>query len=388
MIEAAKRIAGVEEYYFSTKLRQIAQWQAAGREVINLGIGSPDLPPSAQVVKALNTAAEVAGNHGYQSYQGLPALREAIAGFYLRMYGVNLSSSTEILPLLGSKEGIMYLSQAYLNEGDAVLVPNPGYPAYAAAARMAGAIVVNYSLKAENNYEPDFNEIQDLIKKNPVKLMWINYPHMPTGAAASKELFHAFAHLARKYQFILANDNPYGLLQNSKPLSLLAAGAIEAFPCVELNSLSKSFNMAGWRVGMLCGNAEILKNVLKVKSNVDSGMFKPVQLGAIEALKLDNDWFAELQAEYQTRRAMAQKFFDQLGCRYRLGQEGMFVWAQIPGNWPSGEALVEHLLENDGIFITPGFIFGSEGEKFVRVSLCSTSKTFEYAIEKVKKLDK
>lgn len=387
MIKSAQRIAGLEEYYFSSKLRQIAQWQSEGREIINLGIGSPDLPPSPSVINALQQAASHPANHAYQSYQGLPALRQAMADFYERIYGIKLSPDNQILPLLGSKEGIMYLSMAYLDPGDIVLVPDPGYPAYASAARMAGATVVSYPLKAQNHYLPDIEAIAEFAQNKSVKLMWVNYPHMPTGASGTEQTFAQLANLAMRNGFIMANDNPYGLLQAGKPLSLLSGLDLNQAPCVELNSLSKSFNMAGWRVGMLCGNAEILKQTLKVKSNVDSGMFKPVQIGAIEALKAEPIWFLTLQQTYATRRLLAAQLFDTLGCTYLPGQQGMFLWAQIPEKWQSGELLVEHLLQEAGVFITPGFIFGSEGEQYVRVSLCSTPQQFEKAkvwVERVK----
>lgn len=380
MITKAKRLQNVKEYYFSTKLREVAALIGAGKPIINIAIGSPDLAPSKSVLEAIQNSLVHEKAHGYQSYQGLPAFREAIGDFYKRNYRVELDSNSEILPLMGSKEGIMHISMAFLNEGDEVLIPNPGYPTYTSVTNLVGANPVFYDLTDENNWEPDFEALEkmDLSK---VKIMWVNYPHMPTGAPATKELYEKFVSFAIKHQILLVNDNPYSFILNDTPLSILEIdGASEI--ALELNSLSKTFNMAGWRVGMLLGNAELIKTVLQVKSNMDSGMFFGIQQGAISALKLSDEWYKSINAVYARRREIVWKIFDKLNCTYDRGSVGMFVWAKLPEGITTDQC-VDDLLYNKNIFITPGSIFGSNGEGYVRISLCLDEKLLTEALERL-----
>ncbi|PHN01444.1 pyridoxal phosphate-dependent aminotransferase [Flavilitoribacter nigricans] len=381
-IQTASRLGQVEEYYFSRKLREIAQMRAEGKDVLNLGIGSPDLPPAPEVIETLHQASSSAGNHGYQSYNGIPELRQAFADWYRNWFEVELDPNTEILPLIGSKEGIMHISMTYLEAGDEVLVPNPGYPTYSAVARLTGASIRHYNLEADKGWFPDLDALgqEDLSK---VKIMWINYPNMPTGTPASKEFFSDLVDFARKHEILIINDNPYAFILNDEPLSLLSVpGAMDV--AMELNSLSKSHNMAGWRAGMLAGKKEFLQDVLRFKSNMDSGMFRPLQMAAAKALSLPESWYRDLNAVYTGRRSKVFALLDQLGCTYNTDQVGMFVWAETPEQYPDGYALSDEVLEKAHVFITPGGIFGSSGTPYIRVSLCSTEAVFAEALDRIK----
>ena len=376
----AERLKSVQEYYFSKKLREVKGLIAAGKPIINMGIGSPDLAPSKAVLEALKDSITDPGASQYQSYQGLPELREAIASFYKEKYEVKVNPLDEILPLIGSKEGIMHISMAFLNKGDEVLLPNPGYPTYAAVTKLVEAIPKTYDLVAENDWFPDLEALakQDLSK---VKLMWVSYPHMPTGATASKEQLTALVAFAKAHQILLVNDNPYSFVLTKNPTSILnIEGAQDC--CLELNSLSKTFNMAGWRVGMLLGNSENINAVLKVKSNMDSGMFYGIQKGAIAALKSGNDWFAQLDNIYTKRRNLLFKLVDKIGAVYDKNAVGMFVWAKLPKGAKSSEQYIDELLYNKNIFIAPGTIFGSNGEGYIRFSLCVKEDKIREAISR------
>lgn len=381
MIEVANRLHTVEEYYFSKKLREVNLLIANGKPIINLGIGSPDLQPPQKVIEALTNGLLNPNAHKYQSYQGLPELREAIAGFYKNHFSVNLSANTEILPLMGSKEGIMHISMAYLNEGDAVLIPNPGYPTYQSVTKLVGAKPVFYELDEKNNWLPDLKTLEktDLTK---VKLMWVNYPHMPTGAQPTKYLFEELVAFAKRHNILIVNDNPYSFILNDSPKSILSVkGAKDV--CLELNSLSKTFNMAGWRVGMLAGNNEHINHVLKVKSNMDSGMFYGIQKGAIEALKCSKMWFSTLNSVYQQRRNLVWQLADALNCTYDKNATGLFVWAKLPA-YVKAEEFIDLILKENHIFITPGTIFGSQGEGYIRFSLCASNDVLEEALARLK----
>ena len=369
-VHPAERLKQVGEYYFSRKLEQVRKMRASGIDVINLGIGSPDLAPSSAAIEAARQSLLSEKSHGYASYRGTPELRQAMADWYQRTYQVKLDPATEVLPLLGSKEGILYLSLAYLNPGDRVLVPNPGYPAYSSVASLIGAKVIHYDLKEESGWYPDLDDLEksDL---SGCKLMWVNYPHMPTGKSATGELFERLMEFGKRRGILICNDNPYGLVLNrDAPLSLLNRDpALET--CLELNSLSKSFNMAGWRVGMILGNAAVIDAVLQVKSNVDSGMFLPVQAAAISALGTSLSWHEERNQVYRERREVVWRIFDRLGFSYDRSQVGLFVWAKAPSEVPDVEAFVDDLLERLHIFLTPGFIFGTNGAGYARASLCA-----------------
>lgn len=381
MIEPANRLNTVEEYYFSKKLREVNLLIASGKPIINLGIGSPDMQPPQKVVDALNAGFSNPNAHKYQSYQGLPELRDAMAGFYKEHFRVNLSPSTEILPLMGSKEGIMHISMAYLNEGDEVLIPNPGYPTYQSVTNLVGAKPVFYELDEANNWMPDLKALSksDLSK---VKLMWVNYPHMPTGAQPSKYVFEELVAFGKKHNILIINDNPYSFVLNNNPRSILEVeGAKEV--CLELNSLSKTFNMAGWRVGMVVGDSKYVNNILKVKSNMDSGMFFGIQKGAVEALKCSKMWFVTLNNVYQQRRNLVWQLADALNCTYDKKATGLFVWAKLPP-FVKSEEYIDLILKNNHIFITPGTIFGSKGEGYIRFSLCASTEVLEEALARVK----
>ncbi|WP_333599826.1 pyridoxal phosphate-dependent aminotransferase [Flavobacterium sp.] len=378
MITTANRLESVQEYYFSRKLREVRQMLAEGKPVINMGIGSPDLAPDASVIEAMHKAMFDDKAHEYQSYQGLPELRKGMADFYQNHFGVSLDSNTEILPLMGSKEGIMHISLAFLNEGDEVLIPNPGYPTYASVTELVQAKAVFYDLVADNNWQPDFEKLeqQDLSK---VKLMWVSYPHMPTGANGTLELFEKLVAFGRKHHILIVNDNPYSFVLNKNPLSILQVdGAKEV--ALELNSLSKTYNMAGWRVGMVMGNPRLIDAVLKVKSNMDSGMFYGIQKGAIEALKLGTDWFEKQNEIYTKRRNLIFQLAEKLKCTFDKNSVGLFVWAKLPEGIASSEAFIDNVLLEKNIFITPGTIFGSNGEGYIRFSLCVTEAKIEEAI--------
>ena len=381
MIEPANRLQSVEEYYFSKKLREVNLLKASGLTIINLGIGSPDLHPPQKVITALTNSLTNPDAHKYQSYQGLPELREAMASFYREQYNVALSPKTEILPLMGSKEGIMHISMAYLNEGDEVLIPNPGYPTYESVTKLLSAKPVFYDLTQENNWFPDILALEksDLSK---VKLMWINYPHMPTGAKATYKLYEELVSFARRNNILIVNDNPYSFILNDAPKSILAVqGAKEV--CLELNSLSKTFNMAGWRVGMVLGDQKYIDNILKVKSNMDSGMFYGIQKGAIEALKCSEMWYISLNSVYGQRRELIWKLAKVLNCTFDKNASGLFVWAKLPA-LVKAEEFVDIVLKKHHLFIAPGTIFGSNGEGYLRLSLCESVEDIEEAIARVK----
>lgn len=386
-IRPADRVANVKEYYFAGKLREVAAMRAAGKDVISLGIGGPDLPPATEVIDALCEGARNPANHSYQTFNGLPELRRAFADWYSREYGVALDPDSEILPLIGSKEGIMHLSMAFVNPGDVVLVPNPGYPTYTSASRLAGAEVMSYALTEDGGWHPDFDALEQLaaVREGRVKIMWVNYPHMPTGAPASKALFRRIVDFGRRHGILIAHDNPYSFIlkpEDEAPLSILSIdGAREC--CIEMNSLSKSHNMAGWRMAMMAGSNEILKMVTRVKSNVDSGQFKPVMLAATEALRLSAPWTDALNAHYRRRRVIAERIMTALGCSYDSRQRGMFLWGRIPDTESSAEALADRMLYEKNIFLTPGFIFGTAGERYIRISLCATEVNLERALRRI-----
>ena len=381
MITTANRLASVQEYYFSRKLREVAQMVQKGHPVINMGIGSPDLAPHPKVIKALSNAMEHPRAHMYQSYQGLPEFRSAIAAFYHKHYQVTLDPNAEVLPLMGSKEGIMHISMAFLNKGDQVLFPNPGYPTYAAVTKLVEAEPVLYNLTASNHWQPDFEALEAL-DTSRVKIMWINYPHMPTGTEAQAETFDRLIAWAKARNVLLVNDNPYSFVLTEEPQSILSRpGAMDV--AIELNSLSKSFNMAGWRVGMLSGKAESIQAVLKVKSNMDSGMFFGIQQGAIAALKADNVWFESLNKIYSKRRKLVEQLATKLGAVYDPKSVGLFVWAKLPSGAVDAEMFIDKILQEQHIFITPGTIFGSQGEGYIRFSLCVPEATIEEAIKRI-----
>lgn len=384
MIQPASRLGEVKEYYFSIKLKQIAQMRAVGANVLNLGIGSPDLPPSVTAVSKLVEEAQYSGNHAYQSYVGIPELRTAFADWYGGYFGVQLNPVDEVLPLMGSKEGIMHISMTFLEKGDQVLIPNPGYPAYRAVANLTGAEIMEYKLSEENGWYPDLAALaqRDLTK---VKIMWINYPHMPTGTRATISLFEELIAFAKAHNILLVNDNPYSFILNKKPLSIMAIeGAKEV--ALELNSLSKSHNMAGWRIGILVGQSDYLSAILRFKSNMDSGMFKPLQLAAVEALKNPKKWYDDLNDIYQARREKVFDLLDTIGAVYDRNQVGMFVWAKKPKQFATAYEVSDYYLEKAHVFITPGSIFGSQGNDFIRISLCSKEVIFTEAIERIKKV--
>ena len=385
-MKTAKRLNGIGEYYFSQKLREIEELNKQGKNIINLGIGSPDLPPHPDVIRILQDESIKPTVHAYQSYKGSVVLRKAISEWYKKWYVVDLDPDSEILPLIGSKEGIMHICMTYLNKGDEVLVPNPGYPTYRSAVMLAGGTCRNYKLSEKNNYEPDLSK---LTKKNlkKVKLMFVNYPQMPTGQLPSEKLFENLVAFGRKNKILIIHDNPYSFILNDSPMSLL--GVKGAKDCViELNSLSKSHNMAGWRVGMLCGAKERIEEVLRFKSNMDSGMFLPVQLAAAKALSLGKEWHDEVNKVYTERRTKVFQLLDLLNCKYSEQQAGMFVWAGVPEKYEDGFALSDEILYNSAVFITPGGIFGTAGEKYIRVSLCSPFEKLEEAITRIKSVNK
>lgn len=381
-IEVAKRLQHTEEYYFSKKLREIDALNQKGAKVINLGIGSPDLPPHPSVIETLNEYAALPNTHAYQSYKGAPALRNAIASWYKKYYGVNLHPDNEILPLIGSKEGIMHICMTYLQEGDEVLIPNPGYPTYSSAVRLSGAKGIYYTLTAENNWLPDIEALnkQDLSK---VKMMWINYPHMPTGARASEASFKELVSFAKQHNILICHDNPYSFILTDKPTSFMSTeGAKEV--AIELNSFSKSSNMAGWRVGMLVGHQDRINEILRFKSNMDSGMFLPLQMAAAKALSLEMNWYQHLNAIYASRRSKVYELLELLSCVYDKTQVGMFIWAKIPAQYRSGYELSDAILQQAAVFITPGGIFGDAGDSYVRASLCTSVEVLEEAIDRIK----
>jgi LL-diaminopimelate aminotransferase len=381
MIQTARRIQHVEEYYFSKKLAEVRSLDSKDFPVINLGIGSPDMAPANDVIEALKASAENPANHGYQNYKGIPAFRKAIADFYNRIYHVTLNADSMILPLMGSKEGIMHVSMAFVNEGDEVLIPDPGYPTYASVSNLVGATTRTYNLLEENDWSIDIDALRksDLSR---VKIMWINTPHMPTGKVASQEELKALVDLARENNFLLVNDNPYSLILNDSPVSILSIeGANEV--ALELNSLSKSHNMAGWRLGWVTGNVSFIDAVLRVKSNMDSGMFLGLQHAATKALANDDTWFVDLNKIYKERKLAAQNLLRLLNCRFNEKQVGLFVWARVPDEIKNVEGWIDEILYETKVFITPGFIFGKNGDRFIRISLCATSEVMNRAFERI-----
>lgn len=383
-MQTAKRLEGIGEYFFSQKLREIEQLRKQGKDIINLGIGNPDRPPHQSVIEVLQTEAAKPNVHGYQSYKGSLVLRQAVADWYKKHYNVTLNAEEEILPLLGSKEGIMHICMTYLQAGDEVLIPNPGYPTYKAAAMLAGGKVKSYTLLKKNNWFPD---LEALGKKNlkKVKLMFVNYPHMPSGQFATKENFAQLISFAKQHNILLVHDNPYSFILNEEPLSILSVdGAMDQV--LELNSLSKSHNMAGWRVGMLCGNKKFIDDVLRFKSNMDSGMFLPAQLAAAKALILPAEWYKEQNVVYEKRKVAAKKILGLLNCKVSNKQVGLFLWAEVGKDFEDGFKLSDHILYNANVFITPGGIFGSAGNKYVRISLCSSEATLQQAFKNIETL--
>lgn len=379
----AKRLEGISEYYFSQKLREIDTLNKEGKGIINLGIGSPDLPPHPDVIKVLQDAAANPVGHGYQGYKGIPALRQAFADWYQQWYNVTLNPDTEVLPLIGSKEGIMHICMTYLNEGDEALIPNPGYPTYSSAVKLAGGKPLAYLLKEEQNWYPDLEALAatDLSK---VKLMFVNYPHMPTGKQVEPGLFENLVRFAKDHQILLVHDNPYSFILNDNPVSILEVpGAKDV--ALELNSLSKSHNMAGWRIGVLCGSKERIEEVLRFKSNMDSGMFMPLQLAAAKALSLGANWYSHINTIYAERREKVYHILDSLACKYEPNQVGLFVWAKIPDHYADAYALSDEILYGSNVFLTPGGIFGSQGDRYIRISLCGDLSRFEEAIKRINK---
>ena len=381
-ITPANRVGSVQEYYFSKKLKEVAEMNAAGKNVINLGVGSPDLPPSEQTIETLCEHARKANEHGYQPYVGIPELRKGFADWYKTWYDVDLDPKTEIQPLIGSKEGILHVTLAFVNPGEQVLVPNPGYPTYTSLSKILGAEVVNYNLKEENGWMPDFDELERM-DMSRVKLMWTNYPNMPTGANATPELYRKLVDFARRKDIVIVNDNPYSFILNEHPISILSIpGAKEC--CIEFNSMSKSHNMPGWRIGMLASNADFVQWILKVKSNIDSGMFRAMQLAAATALEAEADWYEGNNKNYRNRRHLAGEIMKTLGCTYDEKQVGMFLWGKIPASCKDVEELTEKVLHEARVFITPGFIFGSNGARYIRISLCCKDAKLEEALERIK----
>lgn len=385
-IQPAERLSLVSEYYFSRKLKEVAQMNAEGMDIISLAIGSPDMPPSEKTIETLCEVASRPDTHGYQPTMGTPELRNAMADFYKRWYGVDLNPANEILPLIGSKEGILHVTLAFVNPGEEVLVPNPGYPTYTSLSKILGAKIVNYDLMEDNGWQPDFEQLEkmDLSK---VKLMWTNYPNMPTGGNARMETYERLVDFARKHNIVVVNDNPYSFILNEKPMSLLQVEGAKDY-CIEFNSLSKSHNMPGWRVGMCISNPTFISWILKVKSNIDSGTFRGIQLAAAEALKNDVEWHREANINtYARRRKYAEQIMDVLGCKYDPNQVGMFLWGRIPDSYSNCEELTERVLHEARVFITPGFIFGSKGERYIRISLCAKEEKIQAALERIEKLN-
>ena len=382
-IKPAERLSLVSEYYFSRKLKEVAQMNAEGKDVISLAIGSPDMPPSEKTISKLCEVAQRPDSHGYQITMGIPELRQAMADFYKRWYDVDLDPSKEILPLIGSKEGILHVTLAFVNPGEEVLVPNPGYPTYTSLSKILGAKVVNYDLMEENGWQPDFNQLEKM-DLSRVRLMWTNYPNMPTGGNARMETYRKLVDFARRHNIVVVNDNPYSFILNKQPMSLLQVeGAKDC--CIEFNSMSKSHNMPGWRVGMCIANPTFISWILRIKSNIDSGTFRGIQLAAAEALTNDDEWHHEANIEtYARRRQYAEQIMDILGCTYDKNQVGMFLWGKIPEKYADSEELTELVLHKARVFITPGFIFGSKGQRYIRISLCANESVFAAALQRVR----
>ena len=382
----ADRLSLVQEYYFSRKLKEVAKLNAEGQDIISLAIGSPDMPPSQQTIDKLCEVASKSDAHGYQPTMGTPELREAMAGFYKRWYGVDVDAKTEVLPLIGSKEGILHVTLAFVNPGDQVLVPNPGYPTYTSLSKILGAEIVNYNLREDNGWQPDFDELENM-DLSRVKLMWTNYPNMPTGGNARRETYERLVDFAKKHNIVVVNDNPYSLILNEKPMSIMQVpGAKDC--CIEFNSLSKSHNMPGWRVAMISSNKTFISWILKVKSNIDNGSFRGIQLAAAEAMTGNSEeWHRENNiVNYRRRRDIAEQIMDVMGCTYDPKQVGMFLWGKIPERYADVEDLTEKVLHEARVFITPGFIFGSNGKRYVRISLCAKDDKMKEALQRIKKL--
>ena len=384
-IKPADRLSQVAEYYFSRKLKQIDRLNAEGKDIVSLAIGSPDMPPSRQTIDKLCEAARQAGSHGYQPTMGTPELRQAMAGFYKRWYGVSIDPQTEIQPLIGSKEGILHITLAFVNTGDKVLVPDPGYPTYTSLSKLLGTEVITYNLRENNGWQPDFEELERM-DLTGVRLMWTNYPNMPTGAPARMETYRRLVSFARRHNIVVVNDNPYSLILNEKPVSLMQVEGAKNC-CIELNSMSKSHNMPGWRVGMCVSNRQFIQWILKVKSNIDSGTFRGIQLAAAEAYNNSDAWHHQANVEtYQQRRRLAEAIMQELGCEYGKDQVGMFLWGKIPDRYATAEELTDKVLHRARVFITPGFIFGSNGERYIRISLCAKNERMEEALKRIKNM--
>ena len=387
MIQPADRLSLVQEYYFSRKLKEVAQLNAEGKDIISLAIGSPDMPPSEQTIEKLCEVARQPNAHGYQPTQGTPELREAMAGFYKRWYNVDLDAKSEVLPLIGSKEGILHVTLAFVNPGDSVLVPNPGYPTYTSLSKILGANIVNYDLREDNGWQPDFDQLEEIMKSkaqsSKFRVLWTNYPNMPTGGRAQRETYERLVKFAQEHNIVVVNDNPYSFILSEEHLSILQVpGAKDC--CVEFNSMSKSHNMPGWRVGLCASNAQFIQWILKVQSNIESGTFRGIQLAAAEAYKNDEAWHREYNINtYARRRQWAEKIMDVLGCTYDKNQVGMFLWGKIPEGIQNVEDLTERVLHEARVFITPGFIFGSNGERYIRISLCAKEEKIEAALHRI-----
>ena len=384
-IKPAKRVDEIKEYWFAGKMREVAKMNAEGLDVVSLGVGGPDRMPGAEVITALCESARKEGNHTYQIASGIPELRKAMCNWYKRHYGVELNPDTEVLPLIGSKEGVLHVSLAFVNPGDRVLVPNPGYMTYTGVSKMLGAEVINYDLKAEDGWQPDFDQLERLASEGGIKLMWVNYPNMPTGACASIELFEKLVAFGKRHGIVIVHDNPYSFILNDNPLSLLQVEGAKDI-AIELNSLSKSHNMAGWRMGMVASNAEFVGWVRKMKSNIDSGQFKPVMEAAIKAMELPDSWYEELNKVYASRRRVAEKIMTALGCTFDASQRGLFLWGKLPEGIGDSASFADKILHEARVFIVPGFIFGSNGEGYIRISLCATEERMEEALRRVEGL--
>ncbi len=383
-ITPANRVASIKEYYFSTKLREVARLNAEGHNIISLGIGGPDRPPHPEVINTLCTEASKPDAHGYQPYVGLPQLRQAFARWYKANYDVDLDPATEIQPLIGSKEGILHTTLTFVNPGDGVLVPNPGYPTYTSVSRLAEAEIFTYDLTEEGGWEPDFDALERLPLER-IKLMWVNYPHMPTGKCASQSLFARLVDFGKRHNIVIVNDNPYSFILNDKPLSILSIPGAKDI-AIEMNSLSKSHNMPGWRVGMIAANPQFIQWILKVKSNIDSGQFKPLMLAASKALECNKEWYDDVNKTYASRRLIAEDIMRALGCHFDPAQRGLFLWGRIPDQYEGSEQLADRILYEAGVFLTPGFIFGSNGNRYIRISLCATNEKMLEALQRIKKL--
>ena len=384
-ITPADRVGSIQEYYFSKKLKEVAEMNAQGKNVISLGIGSPDLPPSEETIETLCTHAHQANEHGYQPHVGIPELRQGFADWYRTWYGVELDPKSEIQPLIGSKEGILHISLAFLNPGDGVLIPNPGYPTYSSVSKLVGAKLIYYDLLEDKGWQPDFDALEQM-DLSGVKMMWTNYPNMPTGGNATPALYERIVDFGRRHGILICNDNPYSFILNEHPLSILAVPGAKGI-CIELNSMSKAHNMPGWRMAMLASNAQFVQWVLKVNSNIESGQFKPMQYAAAKALQADKSWYDGMNKVYRSRRDLAGQIMQALGCTYDEQQVGMFLWGRIPDSAESAEAIANKVLYEARVFLTPGFIFGSRGERYIRISLCCKNEALQEALNRVKSLN-